>query len=219
MKLVKLLIASLLVMSIQPIHSMAYLKSWWGSNQTPEQRAQEATLALQKLSTYRPSSIGESWKIPKIKQLIQDGANPNIPNADGDYPLILVAGEHWPELLSLLLEKNVDPNVQNSNGSTALLAALQHTIENAGDYERKKQIVHLLLEKQADPNIRNNGVSPLSAAIWFLDKPELVKLLLDYGANPFNTDQQGLSDRDLGLQSQNPEIRKLLSGYGIQKLP
>lgn len=219
MKLVKLLIASLLVMSIEPIHSMAYINSWLGRNQTPEQKAQEATLALQKLSTYRPSSTGESWKIPKIKQLIQDGANSNIPNADGDYPLILVAGEHWPDLVSLLLEKNANPNVQNSNGNTALLSALLHTIGVAGDYERKKQIVHMLLEKQADPNLRNNGVSPLSAVIAFLDKPELVKLLLDYGANPLNTDQQGLSDRDLGLQSQNPEIRKLLSGYGIQKLP
>lgn len=218
MKLVRIFLTLTLLTAAIPAFSMhiGYLIE---AVKSPAEKAQEATQELQELSTYTPTSTGESWKIPKIKPLILKGANPNIANANGDYALILAAGQHWPDLVIFLLSNGANPDVQNRRGNTALLETINHTIGLPGYSERKKQIIETLLGYNANPNLRDNdGNSPLSAAIG-ADKPDLVKLLLDYGANPFETNLAGLSDRALGLQSQNPEIRKLLQRYAIQKLP
>lgn len=165
------------------------------------------------------TSLRQDRKEGKITELVKAGANPNTPNANGDYPLIFAAYKHWPNLVILLLSKGANPDVQNRRGNTALIEIINHTIGLPGYSERKKQIIETLLGFNANPNLRNNdGTSPLSSAIWD-ENPTLVKLLLDYGADPFATNLAGLSDRALGLQSQNAEIRKLLQSYAIQKLP
>ena len=77
------------------------------------------------------------------------------------------------EFVRVLLEKDINPNVQNENGATALMAACD------SDHI---EIVKLLLDTdKVDPNlVDNRGCTALHCAILSEKRVELVKLLLDH---------------------------------------
>ncbi len=130
-----------------------------------------------------------------VKALLKGGANPNLAyKGAGDTPLIRASNVGSPETLLALLEGGADPNRGDSNGSTALTWEAQN-----GNVETVKA----LLAKGADPNARAaGGATPLMMAVM-MQKPEVVKLLLAGGATMGK-------DREMLLQSANPEIKKIL---------
>ncbi|WP_041749540.1 ankyrin repeat domain-containing protein [Brevibacillus brevis] len=71
------------------------------------------------------------------------------------------------------IEKNIDPNVTNSDGRTALLGAV---------IEKQYEVVDYLLLNKADPNKKDNyEQSPLKTAMEIKDK-KLIELLQRNGA-------------------------------------
>ena len=108
--------------------------------------------------------------------------------------------------LELLLNKGIDPNIQDSVGRTALVFAVD--TKNSG-------IVRLLMKHKADPNIPNQRGQ--TALMWasgngYLD---MVQLLLEHGANPNIQDRFDQTAMILSINHcGNPNVIKLLLEYG-----
>jgi ankyrin repeat protein len=120
----------------------------------------------------RPIHFVTNLKIMKI--LLEEKANINYGDQEGDTPLHYACGESDYNMIKLLIECRAKVNVPNKYGWTPLLAACAHgTMEN----------VHLLLKKRASINKTDNeGWSPLHAACEAGHK-SIVELLLKHGAN------------------------------------
>ena len=112
-------------------------------------------------------------------------ADPNVHSNDEFTALILASECGNQQIVELLLEKQVNPNVQNNiNGRTALFQASQN-----GHY----QVVEILLKNGTDPNIHDNeGLTALIFAS-FNGHYQVVEVLLKNGANPNIQDVNGYS--------------------------
>jgi ankyrin repeat protein len=140
-----------------------------------------------------------------VLQLLDDGADVNARDAEGNTPLILASFYATPECLELLIARGADVNAANQAGATPV-------IRGATSYEKTRLLVaaganvrartdlgntalllaarrpgnsgtvRLLLEHGADATQRNGaGVSPILSAAASGD-PETVRQLLDAGA-------------------------------------
>ena len=110
----------------------------------------------------------------KLLSDLEQGADINLQNKDGNTALIYAIRENNIEMVKLLLlEKGADTNLQNKDGNTALIYAIR---------ENNIEMVKLLLEQGANTNLQNkDGNKGLMYAIRE-NNIEIVKLLLDYGA-------------------------------------
>ncbi len=108
-----------------------------------------------------------------VNLLLDKGANPNATSQTGATPLMSVRSA---DVVKLLVERGADVKARSKRGETALADAASR-----GDIEG----VRLLLEKGADVNVADyRGYTPLLEAVQYdKDSPELVKMLLDRGAN------------------------------------
>jgi ankyrin repeat protein len=105
--------------------------------------------------------------------LLDHGADPNIPSQNGTTPLMVA---RTADVVWLLVAKGARINARSKRGETALAAAA-----GRGDDESVK----LLLSKGADVNAADyRGYTPLMhAAQYDRDAPDVVRLLLAYGAD------------------------------------
>jgi ankyrin repeat protein len=117
------------------------------------------------------------------------------------------------DIIAMLLERGANPNLANRGGWTPLYLATDNRNIEGGDYPVSKgdmdtlEFIKLLLDKKADPNaaIRENtltrtiftmqwffedGVTPFIRASQSSDTA-LMKLLLDYGADPKHVSAYG----------------------------
>src|SRR3954453_11504989 len=92
----------------------------------------------------------------------------------GSTPLMYAVLYGEADDVRLLLEAGAEPNARNEVGATALMWA-------ADDLDKTR----LLLRAGADPNARSDdGRTPLLVATTWPQSTDVVKLLLDRGANP-----------------------------------
>lgn len=107
-----------------------------------------------------------------MQKLLDSGADPNIPNSDGQGALHLATNERRYGLTKLLLEKGADVNKEDKTGRTPMFSALEDP-----------ELTRLLLEKGADSNLGSaRGQTPLMYAAES-GCAEAVKLLLEYNAS------------------------------------
>ncbi len=78
---------------------------------------------------------------------LQEGANPNLPGANGDTPLIVAARVGFIGAAEQLLAHKAVVDAENKRGETALIVAVQ---------ARQLPLVKLLLEHGADPDKTDN---------------------------------------------------------------
>ena len=133
------------------------------------------------------------------------------PQPDQDYREILsISVAHkLPQILALLLEHKVDPNIQNLSGKTVLHEAARSADEKS---------VKLLLDNKANPNIPDNiGNIP----IFFTGNPEIFRRLLESNTNIDFRNNEGESVRglldDLNLPPYHSHLPKILSDYLIRE--
>jgi ankyrin repeat protein len=149
-----------------------------------------------------PSSpiLNAAWKgdIPRIEQLVKDGADVNTADEMGATPLYLAAqgghpfGPHRcgtedanrPELIKTLIDLGAQLNVQDrrprtigaSSGWTPLMIALHH---------KQFKSAETLLKAGADPNIRSDqGMSVMEMASVEGAPRELIELIVAKGFDP-----------------------------------
>jgi ankyrin repeat protein len=109
-----------------------------------------------------------------MRQLLDKGANPNLPNAAGATALMWAVDDE--EKTRLLLQAGADPSARSGEGRTALIIA-------AGRFG-SSPVVKLLLDHGADPSaVSSQGQSAASAAARAGDADAL-RILIARGADP-----------------------------------
>ena len=143
----------------------------------------------------------ENENITEIKSLLNQGANVNVREKDGQTPLHYAAYLNNINIAKLLIDSGADVNVQDEDGWAPLRWAVR-----AENFD----LVKLLIENGADVNVQDkDGCAPLhSAAFW--DSVDIIKLLIENGVDPFIKNKDGKIPLDY---CKNEEMHKLLENY------
>ena len=141
-----------------------------------------------------------------VELLINARADPNAKDDDGWSPIH--AAYDNATSVRLLIEAGADVNAKTNDGSTSLLFASQY---------RNEEVVEELLRHNPELNCFVAGITELSSPVAYGNK-NIVKMLLDAGADPCKHSPEELSDPLLHLcvRGSQTEVLKLLLCYNFQ---
>ncbi|MDQ0116609.1 ankyrin repeat domain-containing protein [Paenibacillus harenae] len=150
---------------------------------------------------------GDSEQLKGI--LDKDSKLANTENEDGLTPLGFAAHYGNSEAVKVLLEYGADVNAKSHSrieyipSNTALHAAI------AG--ERDIGVINVLLMNKANPNIfDSNGHTSLHTAAFHDDNIDLIKLLLEHGADVYAKVEDGNDAASLAKERGNLRVAELL---------
>jgi ankyrin repeat protein len=127
-----------------------------------------------------------------VKLFLENKANVNGANDGGWTPLQLAARHGRIEVVRLLLEKGANVNARDAGGVTPL--------HEAAGPAGPVAVVRLLLEKEANVYAQDDdGKTPLDLAV-VCGKPDVVRLLLETGANPEAKNRQRLCQLEVAAE-------------------
>jgi ankyrin repeat protein len=141
-------------------------------------------------------------RLDLVKVLLKRGAEVQSRGIRGYTPLFSAAEGGNPDVVRLLLDHGADVHIRDNNENNALHIAAVH-----GHVE----VARMLLALNLDVNARNDsGMTPLYRALLISRKPEVVRLLLDHGADVHGHDIGRSSALHLAAGSGNPEIVQMI---------
>jgi len=147
-----------------------------------------------------------------VKLLVENKADIHMQGAGGWTALYFAAlsDRGHPEVVRFLLEKGANPNIKDYMGLTLLMQAAWNGHLN---------IVKLLVENKADIHMQGAGgwTALYFAALSDREHPEIVRFLLEKGANPNIKNSMGLTLLRQVDGSRHPEITQTLRHYGAQE--
>jgi hypothetical protein len=144
--------------------------------------------------------------IDMAKGLLDQGADPNAMNENGDTSLVLSARRKSLPLVKILLEKGANPNLRKNGEKTPLIIAAE---------DGNAEMVRILLDKGADPNLRESFFG-MTALMFAADRgySPIVQTLLAKGANPNIRDNKGHTALMLVAPKGWLELTKILMNAG-----
>ena len=120
-----------------------------------------------------------------VKLFLQSGIDANAKNKNGETALTYAVVNSDLDTIGNLIEK-ADLNLRDNLGNTPLFTALK---------KQNFEVFNFLLEKNADPNssgavgnLKNQSVLYVAVLI---DRPDIIRQLLDRGADPQQADSGG----------------------------
>ena len=149
-----------------------------------------------------------------VKYLVENGADINAKNNDGETALMKSSANHENiEIVKHLVENGADVNDKDNNGETALMIASAE-FKNSGVVKYLNIVVEYLVENGADVNAKNNnGETALMRASGNNDM-EMVKYLVEHGADVNAKDNNGKTALMRASEYGNIEIVKYLVKNG-----
>lgn len=146
----------------------------------------------------------------KVIYYLKKGASIDAKDGLGYTALMKAASNGHEDVVNLLIENKASVNAITVFGTTALMQAA---------WNGQLKIVKILVENQADIHMQGIGgwTALYFASLSGKGHPEVVRFLLDKGANPNIKDQIGMTSLrwiDAGID--RPEIVKILRQYGVQ---
>lgn len=150
-----------------------------------------------------------------FKQLILAGANPNIPLHEGkeDPPIFPLSRAGMADSLQVLVDAGVDVNA-TFRGRTPLMLAV------SGEEPKAAKAAEILIKAGANVNaVDEDGRSVLWRAIVG-ERPDMVRLLLENGADAKAKDPQGRSMMEVAMeevtnQQAREAIVRMLVEHGV----
>ena len=139
-----------------------------------------------------------------VRMLLKCGAKVQALNCDGRTPLLSAVEGGNPDVVRLLLDLGVDAHIRDDDENNALHIAAAH-----GHLE----VARMLLALNLEVNAQNcDGMTPLYIALETSRKPDVVRLLLDDGAevNLPVDDRRYLTALHLAVGTENPEIVQMI---------
>ena len=163
------------------------------------------------------SSVKEEEVIEKIEEtLLHRTFDFDERNSRGETPLIVTAKYKIPKVLKFLLSKNVNLEAVDNDGYTALHKAVRYKSQ---EYNVDKEIIEQLVLAGANLEARGPlGETPLMIAIESQRRYEIVKFLIENGANVFTKDEWdwGLLERVITRpRYTDPKIVRMLIDLGL----
>jgi ankyrin repeat protein len=155
--------------------------------------------------------VAKFGSVQDVNRVFQrDPAALNGQDDEGMTPLACAVVQEQNEVVRFLLDKGADPNIPNKNGLTPLEHACGREKTNA------LMLAQLLLAKGAllnATNVTRETIPPLEWAIS-LDNTELVKLLIDRGADVKAKSDLGSTPLHSAAERGNLEIAEILIAHG-----
>jgi ankyrin repeat protein len=149
----------------------------------------------------------------KVKLLVTHGAQVNVKDEMGKTALVHAVDRGVVAVVEALLQAGADASIPDEKGTTALLYALQEPspFNREGSTALRVEAAKLLLKgKVGDVNGQNeNGETPLMRAVD-LGEMEIVKSLLDHGANVDLSDVLGSTAAIRAYEKDQTAIQQLL---------